>query len=107
MNEKPNRVEGLKIKILDNTRCSGGTPVIGEWYDVTDIHRARKPLRREGVDTNVYFINVNGVRTGVHGVHCETNGYDCVSHTAEFFEKYRNEQELKAKVREEENIGIV
>ena len=92
----------IKIKILDNTRCTGGIPTVGEWYDVTDVHRARKQLRREGVDTNVYFIVVNGIRTGIHGIHCETNGYDCPSHTAEFFENYRKEQELKAKVNEED-----
>ena len=85
----------LKIKINDNSRCSGGVPEIGKWYPVTDVHKPPKSERREGIDGNVYFIVVDGVRTGVHGVHCETNGYDCPSHTAEFFKEYRQKQREK------------
>ena len=85
----------LKIKIKDNSRCTGGVPEIGKWYDVTDVHKPPVSERREGIDGNVYFIIVDGIRTGVHGVHCETNGYDCPSHTAEFFEEYRRKQKEK------------
>ena len=87
--------EDLQIKIKDNSRCTGGVPEIGKWYKVTDVNRPPKFRRREGIDGNVYFIVVDGIRTGVHGEHCETNGYDCQSHAAEFFEEYRQKQKEK------------
>lgn len=61
----------------------------GKWYPVTDVYRPHIDKRREGIDSNVYFIEVDGVRTGVHGEHCETNGFNYPSHTAEFFENLR------------------
>ena len=87
--------EDLQIKILRNDRCTGAVPEIGKWYLVTDVHQAPKFKRREGIDNNVYFIMVDGVRTGVHGSHCETNGYDYPTNTKEFFEKFREEQKKK------------
>lgn len=101
---KPILRTGLKIKIKDNSRCSGGTPTIGEWYDVTDINQPPKFRRREGIDGNVYFIEVDGVRTGVHGIHCEKNGFDFSSNVKDFLKDYRGEKEEGIKDTEDEGI---
>lgn len=95
---------GLKIKVTNNTRCSGGTPEIGKWYDVTDVNQAPKFRRREGIDKNVYFITLeDGTRVGVHGQHCITNGEAFSGNTKEAFEKFRKQRELQ-KVVDEEDI---
>lgn len=94
--------EDLKIKILRNDRCTGGVPEVGKWYKVTDVHQSPKFSRREGIDKNVYFIVVDGIRTRVHGTHCETNGYDYPTNTKEFFEKFRQQQEEKEVKKNEE-----
>lgn len=70
-------------------------PEVGKWYPVTDVHQAWRKYRREGIDTNTYFINVNGIRMGIHGIHCQTNGYDYPTNTKEFFEKFREKQKEK------------
>lgn len=97
---------GLKIKVKNNTRCSGGTPEIDKWYDVTDVNQAPKVRRREGIDMNVYFITLeDGTRVGVHGQHCITNGEAFSGNTKEAFEKFRKEREIKETVDKEDVLS--
>ena len=97
---------GLKIQVTNNTRCSGGTPEIGKWYDVTDVNQAPKFRRREGIDMNVYFISLeDGTRVGVHGQHCITNGEAFYGNTKEAFDKFRREREIKKVVDEEDALS--
>ena len=97
---------GLKIKVTNNTRCSGGTPEIDKWYDVTDVNQAPKFRRREGIDKNVFFITLeDGTRVGVHGQHCITNGEAFSGNTKEAFEKFRREREIQEAVNKEDALS--
>lgn len=77
----------MKIIIERNDRYDDPKPVIGQWYEVTDVNRRKN---REGQDKNVYFINVDGVRVGIHGAHCKTDSYDSETNVSSYFKKIRN-----------------